>query len=70
MEVYKEYRHFSENDWNALFGKRYNVYLGGRNSGKTIMQRLWMEFYHEDLLTRHLLRRLSAEAILTVSINS
>jgi hypothetical protein len=48
----------------------YTVWYGGRAYGKTYWSKLWTQCYHPDLLSKHLVRRLAAEAIITISINS
>jgi len=45
----------------AIYGLRY---------GKTYLMKLWSMFYCPDLLSKQLIRRLAAEAIITISINN
>lgn len=46
------------------------VWYGGRAHSKTFFSRLWMQLYYPDLLSRQLIRRLAAEAVINISINS
>jgi hypothetical protein len=57
------------------FGSGYSqtvitVRFGGRAYGKTYFSKLWLQYYHPDLLSKHLIRRLAAEAVINISINS
>lgn len=42
----------------------------GMRGGKTYLMRWWLQLYHPDLLSRELIRRLAAEAVINVSITS
>jgi hypothetical protein len=46
------------------------VWYCGRAYGKTFLSRLWLQCHYSDLLSKQLIRRLAAEAILTVSLTS
>lgn len=45
----------------AVYGMRY---------GKTYLMRWWQQLYSPDLLSRELIRRLAAEAVINVLVNS
>lgn len=46
------------------------IWHGGRAYGKTYYSKLWMQCYRPDLLSKYLIRRLAAEAIINISIHS
>jgi hypothetical protein len=45
----------------AIYGLRY---------GKTYLMKWWSLIYTPDLLSKQLIRRLAAEAVITISINN
>jgi dephospho-CoA kinase len=50
--------------------KQINIIVGGRAYGKTFFARLWMQYHYPELITRQLIRKLAAEAVINISINS
>lgn len=58
-------------DFNKLpFRTVITIRIGGRAYGKTFLTRLWMQYYYPELITRQLIRRLAAEAVINITINS
>jgi hypothetical protein len=46
------------------------IYYSGKRGGKTHFMNLWKAVYCPDMLSRELIRRLAAEAILNVIISN
>jgi hypothetical protein len=46
------------------------IAIYGMRSGKTILLKWWSLVYSPDMLSKALIRRLAAEAILTISLNN
>lgn len=45
------------------------VWYGGRSYGKTFYSKLWMHWNSPELVSKQLIRRLAAEAVINISIN-
>jgi hypothetical protein len=56
-------------DWLRDPSKRIIV-IGGHAHGKTFFSRLWMQWNNPELVSKQLIRRLAAEAVINISINS
>lgn len=46
------------------------IWYGGRGHSKTFFSRLWMRWRYTDLISKQLIRRLAAEAVINISIKS
>lgn len=54
----------------ALGPARTVIVMMGRSYGKTYLMKMWAMEFAPDLLSRQLIRKLAAEAIITISLTS